>query len=261
MIVVTFNNSGGLVRTLDSIRALDYKEKETIVIDGGSTDNSRDVMAANSDIIDVGISERDSGIYNAMNKGLGYATGDYVVFMNAGDMFADKNTLNVVSRYEGDIIMGGETYGGKLRTVKPGMTLYDVISVGLNHQAVYYRHEIIQKYGFDESYRLIADFKSVVEPMAKEQAAFTSITEVLAICEGGGVSQQRWRDTLVERRKIVREVVLPYYRDDYVRFADINNEMLAHFIVISQFRKLFPLIKAISRVAKLINKHLKHIPI
>jgi hypothetical protein len=141
------------------------------------------------------------------------------------------------------------------------MTLYDILSIGLNHQAVYYRKEILQKYGFDESYKLIADLKSVVEPLAKEKISISCITEILAICEGGGVSKQRWRDTLIENRRIINEVIDPFYKDDYIRFARINNNMLSDFVVLSHFQSIFPLLRCLAKIVRFLNNRFKHIPI
>ena len=261
IIVVTRNNASGLSSTLQSIRQLDYKQKETIVIDGASNDNTMDVLAANKDLVTRFVSEKDTGIYNAMNKGIGYVTSDYVVFMNAGDCFADSNVLSMVNGSDGDIILGGESYGGKVRMVKPQMSLYDILSIGINHQAVYYRREVLQRYGFDESYRLIADLKSVVEPLVKEKITVTCVPEILAVCEGGGLSQQRWKDIRKENRRIIEEVVEPYYKTDYLRFSRINPEMLDDFAVLSAFRSVYPLIRMISKVLRFLNKKIKHIPL
>ena len=136
IIVVTYNNADGLRRTLKSIRQLDYAQKEIVVIDGGSQDDTLNIIAEHQDTITTSVSEKDSGIYNAMNKGIRLVNGDYVVFMNAGDEFADKDVLSVVNDYDGDILLGGETYGGQVRMVKDKMSLYDILSVGINHQAV-----------------------------------------------------------------------------------------------------------------------------
>lgn len=261
IIVVTFNNADGLERTLKSIRQLDYADKEVIVIDGGSKDGSLDIIAENQDMITTSVSEKDNGIYNAMNKGIKHVTGDYVVFMNAGDMFAHERVLALVNGSEGDIILGGETYGGEVRMVKEQMSLYDILSIGINHQAVYYRREVLQKYGFDESYKLTADFKSVVEPLARDRVSVSCITEILAVCEGGGVSKQRWRDTLTEKQRMIKEVVEPFYRDDYQKFASISNDMLDDFIVLSHFRSLYPLLRLLAKAARFLNAKFKHIPI
>lgn len=261
IIVVTRNNAEGLERTLLSIRQLDYTEKETVVIDGASSDRTMEVLEANKDVVTRFVSEKDSGIYNAMNKGIGFATGDYVVFMNAGDTFAGSNTLSLVNASDGDIILGGESYGGRVRMGKPQMSLYDILSVGINHQAVYYRREILQRYGFDESYRLIADLKSVVEPLVKEKITVTCVPEILAVCEGGGLSQQRWKDIRKENRRIIEEVVEPYYKTDYLRFSRINPEILDDFAVLSAFRSVYPLIRMISKMLRFLNKKFKHIPL
>lgn len=261
IIVVTYNNADGLRRTLQSIRQLAYDQKEVIVIDGGSNDASLDIIAEHQDIITTSVSERDNGIYNAMNKGIKLVKGDYVVFMNAGDEFANADVLTLVSHYEGDIILGGDRYGGKQRMPKETMTLYDLLSVGICHQSVYYRREVLQKYGFDESYKLIADLKSVVEPLVKDRVKVTAVMEVLAVCEGGGLSKQRWRDTLTENRRLIDELVDPFYRDDYQRFSRINNSMMHDFTVLSHFQSMFPLIKWLSNVASFLNSKFKHIPI
>jgi glycosyltransferase involved in cell wall biosynthesis len=261
IIVVTFNNIGGLERTLDSIRRLNYDQKEVVVIDGGSTDGTQTLMEKNAALIDVAVSEKDSGIYNAMNKGVARATGDYIVFMNAGDEFAHANVLSTVNNYATDLILGGDIYGGTQRLPKTVMTLYDILSIGICHQAVYYRREVLQRYGFDESYKIIADLKSVVEPLAKDRVTIASIVEPLAVCESGGLSKQRWKDILSEKRRMLEEVIDPFYREDYLRFAYINNSMLDDFIVLSHFHSVFPMLRLLTKMARLLNGIFKHIPL
>lgn len=261
IITVTWNNADGLQRTIDSIRALRYADVECIVIDGGSNDNTTEVLKQNKDIITVAVSEKDNGIYNAMNKGIRYATGDYTVFMNAGDCFASPDTLTTVSCSDADIILGGAWYGESLRMPLAEMTLYDVLSIGINHQSTYYRTEVLKRYGFDESYRLIADLKSVVEPMARDKVTVNCIMEVLSVCEGGGLSQQRWRDTLVENRRIIEEVIDPFYRKDYARMARINNAMMDDFILLSHFHSIFPIVRLLAKAVRFLNDKFKHIPV
>lgn len=261
IIIVTYNNAEGLRRTLKSIRQLDYEQKEVIVMDGGSKDESLDIMADNRDIINVSVSERDNGIYNAMNKGVRQAKGDFVVFMNAGDVFADAGVLSLVSQYDGDIILGEDIYGGVRRRLNEQVTLYELLSNGIYHQAVYYRRRVLQQYGFDESYKLIADLKSVVEPFVKDRIAVTCIRQPLAICESGGVSKVRWRDTLTENRRLIDELVESPYKDDYQKLARINSSMIDDFIVLSAFRSTFPLLRMLARIVRFLNDRFKHIPI
>ena len=271
IVIVTLNNAEGLSRTLQSVRQLHYASIETIVVNGGSDADTKELLSANHDIITLAISEADTGIYNAMNKGIRHVTGDYTVFMNAGDIFAHNGVLSLVSYYDGDIILGGETYGGVVRMVKPTMSLYDILSIGINHQAVYYRSDLLKKYPFDESYRLIADLKSVIEPLAKESASVSFIRgekggnreAALDSCYGGGgeCKKKGWRDTLTERQRIIDEVIAPLYKDDYSRFSRINNDLIGDFIVLSHFRSIFPLIRFLARIMRFLNNRFKHIPI
>lgn len=261
IITVTWNNADGLQRTLQSVSALDYPCLEVIVIDGASTDSTSSVVSSFGNLVSVFVSEKDNGIYNAMNKGITHVTGDYVVFMNAGDCFASADVLTKVAHADADIILGGAKYGDSVRNVPERMSLYDVLSLGINHQSTYYRADILREYRFDESYRYIADLKSVVEPMARRHASVATIPSILSVCEGGGVSKQHWRDTLTENRRIVAEVVEPYYRDDYQRFSRINNAMLDEFIVLSHFHSIFPLLRFMAKAMRFLNSKFKHIPL
>ena len=85
IITVNYNNCSGLKRTLDSVLSQSCKEYEWVVIDGGSTDNTLTVLDLYSDIIDIKISEHDNGIYDAMNKGVKFASGRFIININAGD--------------------------------------------------------------------------------------------------------------------------------------------------------------------------------
>jgi hypothetical protein len=119
----------------------------------------------------------------------------------------------------------------------------------------------LQRYGFDESYRLIADLKSVIEPLIKDKVTVTCVPEILAVCEGGGLSQQRWKDIRKENRRIIEEVVEPFYKTDYLRFSRINPEMLDDFAVLSAFHSVYPLVRMISKVLRFLNSKFKHIPL
>ena len=97
IITVNFNNVEGLRKTAESIVSQTFQDFEWIVIDGGSTDGSKELIEQYSDRIAYWCSEKDSGIYNAMNKGVRYAKGEYINFMNSGDCFADSSVLSDVS--------------------------------------------------------------------------------------------------------------------------------------------------------------------
>jgi hypothetical protein len=100
-----------------------------------------------------------------------------------------------------------------------------------------------------------------VEPFVKDRIVITCILQPLAICEIGGLSKQRWRDTLKENRRMIDEVVDPFYKDDYQKMARINNSMLDDFMVLSHFHSLFPLLRGLAKIVRFLNNKFKHIPI
>lgn len=266
IIVVTLNNADGLRRTLQSIRSLVYTAWEVVVIDGKSNDHTPQVVADNADIISVAVSEKDSGVYNAMNKGLRYVTGDYVVYMNSGDVFASADTLNIVNKYAGDILLGDSVYGDSRRTLQHGITqngisLYELMSIGINHQSTYYRREIIKRYPFDESYRIIADLKTVAEPFVRERCTLTYIPHLLSVCEPQGMSKKHWRISVEERRRIISDIVPEFYRRDYLRLIDISMPLAPAFGVISQFAVLHKPVCLFAKILRFVNKHTKKIPL
>ena len=96
IITIVFNNREGFIKTLNSVVSQTYKNKEYLVIDGGSTDGTLDVIKHNSNFIDYWVSEKDRGIYDAMNKGLAKANGEWVIFMNSGDVFSESDVLSKI---------------------------------------------------------------------------------------------------------------------------------------------------------------------
>lgn len=96
IITINYNNKVGLKKTIESVIQQDFNSFEFIVIDGGSTDGSYDVIQEYRNYIDYWVSEPDKGIYNAMNKGITIARGEYCNFMNSGDFFYDKNVLSSI---------------------------------------------------------------------------------------------------------------------------------------------------------------------
>ncbi|MBT8324244.1 MAG: glycosyltransferase, partial [Winogradskyella sp.] len=93
IITVNFNNAEGLKKTVDSVTAQTWKDFEYIIIDGSSTDGSTEVIKANKNIIDRWVSEPDEGVYQAMNKGISMANGEYLLFLNSGDHFYKDDVL------------------------------------------------------------------------------------------------------------------------------------------------------------------------
>ena len=93
IVTINYNNLKGLKNTVKSVQSQNFRQFEHIIIDGGSSDGSYEFIIRNKELFNFFISEKDSGIYNAMNKGIQYCSGDYIVFLNSGDVFFSSYTL------------------------------------------------------------------------------------------------------------------------------------------------------------------------
>ena len=224
IITINFNNSAELRQTIESVVGQTLKDIEYIVIDGGSTDGSVEVIKDYADHIDYWISEPDNGVYNAMNKGLAKAHGEYVNFMNSGDTFFSPSVLEEVDRQIGDadILFGnvcnratGVRYGG----IKAGseVTFLTLKKEILCHQATFYRRDIFNRHPYDESLRLIADWKVNVQAIVTDNCKVKVVDTMIARYDLTGMSSTRSRLQAEERRRVMSELFPPRMRKDYDR--------------------------------------------
>lgn len=166
IVTVCYNSVDSLEMTLLSVIKQDYDNVEYIIIDGGSTDGSVDIIKKYSDKISYWVSEKDGGIYDAMNKGITVATGKYINFLNAGDTFYDNYVLSSVSRsIEKDTIVA---YGQMMKVYNRFKFISDPEPVNLDgmkgsvrlpHPAMFVKSIYQKKHLFDQTLRSAADFK------------------------------------------------------------------------------------------------------
>lgn len=169
VVTVVYNAIELIERTLRSVISQNYEHMEYVVIDGKSSDGTSDVIKCYQDGIDQYICESDSGIYNAMNKGIESATGDYILFMNAGDTFCSSDTISKVSRSmdgRADAIYGDRTYIKKdgtkeLQQAKPINSVFE--RMPYCHQSAFVATSALKEHPFDETYKFAADYNQVVQ--------------------------------------------------------------------------------------------------
>lgn len=164
IVTVCYNAASCIENTILSVIRQDYPVKEYLVIDGASKDDTLSIVKKYEKDIDRIKSEPDKGIYDAMNKAIALATGDYILFMNAGDSFANTNTLSTVfgttSSVDEDIVYGDAIYrySNGSRTVKA--TAYDIMKWRLpfSHQSVFVKTSLMKTCPFALQYKLAADY-------------------------------------------------------------------------------------------------------
>lgn len=222
VITIVFNGAAVLEPTIQSVINQSYKNIEYILIDGVSTDGTLDIIQRYKEYIAFWISESDRGIYDAMNKGLEAATGDYVWFMNAGDriytpqtlsiLFAPSPHLNPALIYYGDTMVVDSSFNeiGLRRLRPPEQLTWKSFQKGMLvcHQAIIVHRSITGSY--DMNYRHSADFDWVIRALkqAEEQqnptAPIVNTRQILCAFLDGGHSKQNITASLRERFDIMR---------------------------------------------------------
>lgn len=170
IITINYNNAEGLRKTMESVFAQTSKEFEYIVVDGASTDGSVDVIRASASQAEgltfTWISEKDSGIYNAMNKGLKMSHGEYTLMLNSGDYLVDEHVIERIlpELHTEDMIQGNviKDYPGKSFRYRgygrSDISFYDVMEANFPHQAMFIKLSTMIQYGYyDESYKKGSD--------------------------------------------------------------------------------------------------------
>ena len=211
VITVNYNNLSGLRRTLPSILSQTYSGYELIVIDGGSSDGSKEYIQS-LDRIDNWVSETDSGVYNAMNKGVKAAHGEYCIFMNSGDTFFSATVLeSVVYKLQGkDFYTGCSTFVDKQQTYTcfpPLQITIDFLLVNsLNHQSTFIKTNYLRAHPYDESLRIMADWGVLAEGWLIDECTYESLQEFISIYYLDGVSSVNKECAEKERNILLKKM-------------------------------------------------------
>lgn len=194
IITVTYNNATGLERTIKSIVNQTCKDFEYIIIDGASTDNSVEIIKNNEAHISKWVSEPDTGIYNAMNKAVRMATGDYCLFINAGDELYSNKTVEEIYKldFDEDFVEGKIEFQDERKGFsqpEKEITLFYYYKTENNrHQASLIKRKMLLEHPYDEKLRVASDLKFNIECIVKYNCSFRAIDIVIAKYEGGGIS-------------------------------------------------------------------------
>ncbi|WP_346856197.1 glycosyltransferase family 2 protein [uncultured Draconibacterium sp.] len=245
IITIAYNCTKDLDKTIRSVVEQTFKDIEYIIVDGGSTDGSLDVIKKYEKDLSKWVSEPDKGIYDAMNKGLKMSTGVYVLFLNAGDILYDRNTLQQVPfiKYPTADVFYGETLSvddkGNELGLRPKRLPHNLNwrhfrnGMVVCHQSILVKRELAPEYNMD--YTLSSDVEWVLKCLKKsDQIVFTG-TIISRFLEGGA-SKQRHGESLKERFSIMKQyfgLTLTVWK----HIVFIVNELMIKLGLKNQFRK------------------------
>jgi len=237
IITINRNNANGLEKTMWSVAAQTYKELEYIVIDGASTDGSVEVIKklAPGFAHLKWVSEPDTGIYNAMNKGIRMASGDYIQILNSADAMAapdvTERMLAALEKADRPSIF----YGNMVKCFPDGrklvdksfagreITMLDMYTGTLNHDPAYIRRDLFEKYGYyDESLKIVSDWKWYLQAiiLGGEKPQYVDLD--VTLFDMTGISEDAKSKAVIreERSKVLEELIPAGYLYDYQRYSD-----------------------------------------
>lgn len=217
VVTVCYNSATTIGGTLRSVREQTYGNIEHIIIDGGSKDKTLEVIATEGPHVAKLVSEKDNGIYDAMNKGTQLATGDVVAFLNADDFYKDPEVLAQVAK-----VMQAEQLDalyGDVEFFRPGKQ--DAVARRYNsgrftarrlgwgwmpaHPALFVRRALFERYGmFRTDYRIAGDFEFIARVFKHPELRHRHLPKSLVCMQMGGISTSGWRATLQLNREMMR---------------------------------------------------------
>ncbi|GHV43981.1 glycosyl transferase [Spirochaetia bacterium] len=226
IITVVYNAASSIKKTLESVKNQTYNNIEYIVIDGGSTDETMAIVNEYKYIINVLVSEKDDGIYDAMNKGLSYATGEWMFFLNAGDLFINDNVINDVFTFDLNNIdiVYGYIYCSNGKKIYPPkkINIYTfMFEMTICHQSLFARKKCFNN-KFDIKYKIVADREWLLSQL-ESGSNFKYVDMPIVVYDNTGISSHFF---------IIKNDLLKFHRVHFNLFVCIVAYMRYFFAVL-----------------------------
>lgn len=246
IITINFNDSIGLNKTMNSVFDQTFKDFEYIIIDGGSEDGSVELIEQNQDRITHWVSEKDRGIYHAMNKGIETSQGNYLLFLNSGDTLASPTALvDFIDHpsFTGDVIYGDYKFENGNKIYPDNLYPSYFMKTSLPHQSTIFNKKVFELMGkYDEKYKIGADRAFFIKCYLSGKFIFQHINYFLTIFDLSGVSND---PEFLKRKKEEDELLLSEeYGSKYQEYRDaLDFELQQNAIRRNSFRGIVKRIK------------------
>jgi glycosyltransferase involved in cell wall biosynthesis len=220
IITINYNNAHGLQLTMDSIVQQTTRMFEYIVVDGGSKDGSVELIEEYKSYMHYWVSEKDSGIYNAMNKGIRMSTGDYLLFLNSGDWLANDKVIEQVLPYLNNEY---EILSGELELLKKDTDVVKLyppseinmnycILAGLTHPNTFIKRELFDKYGYyNENNKIISDWEFFLIVCGLNKCKYKALPFQISCFDMNGISSQNKELVKKETQEALKRL-LPWWK-------------------------------------------------
>lgn len=238
IITINYNNLEGLKRTVESVLNQTWQEFEYIIIDGGSIDGSKAYLESQNDKIDCWVSERDLGIYNAMNKGIVKATGEYLLFLNSGDHFYSSKVLkkyyNLIGEYD-LIYFNLKIIADKKEFINeyPDQLSFSYfVKYTLPHPSTFIKRNLFEKVGlYKEDFKIVSDWKFFIDSVCRYNSKYLHVDKILATFYLDGISSL---PESLETIELEKQMVL---KSDYPSYLQDLENVFKYMTVIRDLRR------------------------
>lgn len=223
IITINYNNAAGLEKTIKSVISQTCKRYEFIIIDGGSKDGSKDIIEKYQDQITYWVSEPDNGIYNAMNKGVKVAKGEYCIFMNSGDIFYSNNVIDdffCKADFVSDIIEGDCCFDNSFYSMPSTITGVYMFSNALCHQSTFIKTMLLQNDPYHENYKIASDWMHMFKTLIIQNGTYQHIDIIVCDYDCSGISATNRNLGFIERERWLRENLPVRIYEDYMFFSN-----------------------------------------
>ena len=242
IITINYNNLKGLKKTLDSVKTQSWNELEHIVIDGGSKDGTVSYLESLDSQIDYWVSEPDNGVYQAMNKGINKATGEYLLFLNSGDHFYNTKVLEEnhqilketdIIYFDLQVVEGEKTF---IKQYPNTLSFSYFVNDTLPHPATFIKKDAFSKTAYyKEDFKIVSDWKFFIDAICKYNLTYKRVNKVLSTFYIGGLSSNPDNRIIKfnEKENVLRGDYLLYMQDieDVVIFRDTINNLRTSRII------------------------------
>ena len=229
IITVNLNNRDGLQKTIDSVICQTFNDYEWIVIDGGSTDGSKELIEQYAEHFSYWVSEPDKGIYNAMNKGVRYANGEYIQFLNSGDYLWDKDVLKESFSFNptADVVYADCNYVKKDSIVRTRhypdiLSLKDFLDHGMCHNGTFIKRKILLDNPYNENLYISSDIEIYLKAILYNYS-YIHIPIILVGYDITGISSTNYLLGEKEARTIKETLISPGIQKDIDNLAYLNS--------------------------------------
>ena len=243
IITINFNNEKGLLKTIQSVENQTWQDFEFIIIDGGSTDGSKQRINE-CKRVNYSISEKDKGVYNAMNKGIKAAHGEYIIFMNSGDIFYSNDVLEEVNdtlNLDYQVVFGNTVYYNdanyRREEIPPDELSFSYfLNFGINHQSSFIKRTLFfENFLYNEDYKICSDWEFFLYTICNKNASYKHIDTFICYYDFSGISADPKNLQLYhEEKKMTIKKYFPLFYNDYLIIDELNSKRMQQILSIKK---------------------------